>query len=393
MRTHAKIGVLMVLVFQSIGWLAPESARGDSQIQPAQVQLAQARRDRAKLDRRPAEAKPEKKKSSNTTISMELLTVGDGGAMRARQWLEVLSKLDVTLTVRSGRPTEKLEITESKAGGTLRTVRIIGILDNNGQLVFPNQTFAAGDTEKLTAWLEDLRTFGAKGNPDGRPVWGLSKEQFDVIFTALKKPVNFDSKDLELKKALEKLDLPHDTPLKFSPGALKRLKERDGHVTIGQSLKGVAQGTALAVALAEQKLGFRPRRLSDGAIELTVLSLEEESHLWPVGWPRQQRLPETAPMLFAIKPINLEEVPLDGILEAASDKLGIPILIDRGGLESSRTDLADVQITYQKRATWLEALKTFTYKAKAKCEVLIDEAGKPFVWVTPLSTPTRPQKD
>ena len=70
--------------------------------------------------------------------------------------------------------------------------------------------------------------------------------------------------------------------------------------------------------------------------------------------------------------------------------MGIPILIDRAAMVSRNINLAEVKISHpRKRTTWVTALNSFTYKAKAKSEVLIDEAGKPFLWVTPLAVPAR----
>jgi hypothetical protein len=359
------------------------------------TRLAQLQRQKNDRQGKPAETKPGKK-APNTLITVELLTAGDGVGLKARQWTEILSKLDVTLTVRAARGGEKLEVTERKAGGTLRNVLVKGMLDNTGRLIFPDHVFTENDTGKLAAWLDELRTYGAQGDPDGRPAWGLTKEQFGIIYAALKKPLAFDSKDIELGKALDKLELPKETPLRLDTTAARHLKGKDrgSHVRVGQSLKGVSQGTALAIALGEQGLGFRPRRLPDGAVELTVSPLDETSDVWPIGWPRKETGPATAPALFDIKAIDLEDVPLDEILEAASEKIGIPILIDRAGMDARGIDLGQVKVSHpRKRTTWITALGTFTFKAKSKFELLIDEAGKPFVWVTPLVTPARPQKD
>jgi len=360
----------------------------------AVVELAQATRPKSALDRKAPLPKAEKRKIPDTMINMELLTIGDGVAIKARQWMEVLSKMDVTLTVRAGRPTEKMEITEKKSGGTLRTVMIRGMLDSKGQLIFPDKVFTESDTAKLTAWLDELRTYGAQGNPEGRPAWGLTKEQFGMLHSALKKPLAFDPIEMELGKVVEKLDLPGELPLRYSAAAAKALKDRGASATVDQSLKGVSQGTALAVMLNDQKLAFRPRRLPEGTVELTVTAADEARGVWPVGWPRVLAPHETAPALFAFKFVELEDDPLDGVLEAASGVIGMPILIDRPALESKGIDLANVKITHpRKRTTWITALKSFTYQAKAKFEILIDEAGKPFLWVIPMGAPERPQKE
>jgi hypothetical protein len=372
MRILLTIGVIIAL-----GLTAAESLR------------AQSPGARGKLDRKTGETKPAKK-APNTMINMELLTVGDGVGLKARQWQEILSKMDVTLTIRNGRPSEKPEVTERKAGGTLRTVMLKGLLDNKGRLIFPDQVFAESDSAKLAAWLDELRTYGAQGDPVGRPAWGLTKEQFGVIYAALKKPLAFDPRDLELSKALQKFEFPREYPLKFTASAARLLNERTPISQSGHSLQGISQGTGLAILLREQGLGFRPRRLPDGTVELTVSPLDEPGEFWP----RQESGPETAPALFEFKTVDLEDERLDDILEAASDQIGIPIVIDRHGMDAKGIDLAQVKISHpRKRTTWITALNTFTFKAKCKFEVLIDEAGKPFVWVTPLATPARKEKE
>jgi hypothetical protein len=86
-------------------------------------------------------------------------------------------------------------------------------------------------------------------------------------------------------------------------------------------------------------------------------------------------------------------VPLDEVLDAVAEVIKIPILIDRQGIAAKGVDFSDVKITYpRKRTTWSEALKSFIYKAKSKLEILIDEAGRPFIWITPIGAPARPQK-
>src|SRR5258708_28458078 len=109
--------VLTVSFVIVLGLISAESLRGQSP------------RARGKLDRKVGETKPAKK-APNTMINMELLTIGDGVGLKAREWQEILSKMDVTLTIRNGRPSEKPQITERKAGGTLRTVMLQGLLTN-----------------------------------------------------------------------------------------------------------------------------------------------------------------------------------------------------------------------------------------------------------------------
>ena len=199
-----------------------------------------------------------KKKTPVTTVTVELLTGTAGQGLKARQWAEILSKLDVVVTVRNGRSDDKVGITERKAGPTLRSIVVVGELDNSGKLFFPGQVFTEDDAGKLADWINELRVYGAQGDPNGRPVWGLTKEQFGVIHAALKRPLAADTREVEITKAVGLLELPKDHPVRFSTEAVARLKEHGGQVRVSQSLQGISQGTALAVLLAEQGMGFRP---------------------------------------------------------------------------------------------------------------------------------------
>jgi hypothetical protein len=405
MRTISTIGLVLALGVSVESRLMAQSAPGSIRLpptsKPPKTSSGSTRSGTSKSSAGTSDAEGEKarsnagrKKAPNTVITMELITVGDGVGLRAREWMEILGKLDVTLTIRAGRASEKLEITERKAGGTVRSLTVKGFLDKQGQLVFTDHVFTQSDTGKLSAWLDDLRVYGAQGNPDGRPAWGLTKEQFGEIFDALAKPLAFEPQDLEVAKVLNKIDLPKGYPLKLSSEGRKLLDGRDAPPRVGQSLKGVSQGTALAVLLGEQRLAFRPRRLPDGTVELTVIPAEKGADGWPVGWARRQSPPEAAPTLFEIKTVELDDEPLDEILEAVAGVLGIPILIDRAALEAKGIDMSEVKISHpRKRTLWKTALDSFLYKAKAKFEILMDEAGKPIIWVTPLGSPPRPQKD
>src|SRR5579863_5700015 len=141
------------------------------------------------------------KKTPVTSITVELLATTGVGA-KARQWADILSKLDVVVTVRNGRSDDKVGVTERKTGGSLRTVSVVGSLDSSGRLIFPDQIFTEDDAGKLAAWINELRQYGAQGDPNGRPVWGLTKEQFGVIHTALKKLLTRETKDVEITKAV-----------------------------------------------------------------------------------------------------------------------------------------------------------------------------------------------
>lgn len=329
------------------------------------------------------------RKRPTTLISMDLITGNEGVGIRAQRWTPIFEKLDVTLTIRHSTPKDKIGVTE-KTSGNLRQVHLIGRLDPGGRLLFGDRSFGEDDAGKLSAWLDELREFGGQGTPEGRPAWGLTRQQFEEVHAALARPLATDPREGELVMAFKLFELPTDLPIRLSESAAARLKERD-ETKVGQSLKGISQGTALAAMLSEQGLGFYPRRLPDASIQLSVDVLGSLREPWPVGWPLEQAGPAVAPRMFSFTPIDLEEIELDAVLDAAVDFIGVPILVDRGALAAKEIDLSQIKVSHPpKRTTWGLALRNLLAQAKTKFELLVDESGHPFLWVTPIAAPRRP---
>src|SRR5262249_30542554 len=150
--------------------------------------------------------------------------------------------------------------TKDKMIGSLREVLAQGRLEKNGTITFQNRVFRQSDLPKLKEWFEELRTYGAQGSPEGQPLWGLSKQQFDPIYAALSDPIRADPEGVELLKALPLFKLPEAYPLRITRSAEAQLRQEPAPPVIHKSLVGMTQGTALSVALGESGLGFRPRR-------------------------------------------------------------------------------------------------------------------------------------
>jgi len=322
-----------------------------------------------------------------TNVSVELISGSEGVGLRAQEWLRVFEGLGIEFRVRRGLADEKPGVTEKMIGTSLREVRVLGRLERDGSINVGDRRFRTSDVDKLKEWLNTLRVYGAQGSPEGQPLWGLSNLQFAPLLRQLSQKLDHNIQGLTLGEALARLELPADFPLRESVSAAKHRRELPATQTVRQELKGLAKGTALAILLNEYGLGYRPRRTPAGEIELEVVPLSETSDVWPAGWPLKTREPQTVPQLYKIIPIALEEVPLDDVLDAAADFIGVPIYVNHYALAVDRIDLSEVLVSHpDKKTTWSLALKTLTFQARCRPEVWMDEAGTPFVWVTPLST-------
>ncbi|MDF1745278.1 MAG: hypothetical protein P1V19_16375, partial [Gimesia sp.] len=165
-----------------------------------------------------------------TTVSVTLLTETTSSALFAQQWGRIFRDLKVSVRTRRSVLDDKPSV-EQNVRGTFREVRLVGVLDRNGEIHFPGHRFARQDLGKLKEWLNELKTYGAQGSPESKPVWGLSEKQFKTVFEALAEPAPANVQGLTLKAAITKLDLPQTLPVRFDVDAEKRLAA-DSQMTV-----------------------------------------------------------------------------------------------------------------------------------------------------------------
>jgi len=353
---------------------------------------------------------------SRTTVKIELLQEAAGGGLAAQQWNKVFADLGYPVRIRQPILNDKEEVIETTRG-TLRYVTVVGKLDRRGNLTFPGRSFTPGDAARLGEWLDELKTYGAQGSPEGKPLWGLSKPQFEAIYSALSKRVSADSTGLDLQEAIDGLPVPGDYKIRFGSAAEEALSAPGRPAGVSRSVAGLTAGTALAFVLNEYDLGFRPERTPDGKIDLLVEPLPAPAKptagdeppalvVWPVGWPVEEptapadrRRPvkdgdavppnrvQIAPTLFAIGEIRLPETPLAEALAEAERATDVPVLLDRAGLAATDIDLDAARVSVpERRTSWNILLRSMTFKHRLRHDLRRDEVGRPLVWVTPLRT-------
>lgn len=324
-----------------------------------------------------------------TTVSVTLLTETTGAALFAQEWGRIFRDLKISIRTRRSVLDDKPAIDEN-VRGTFREVRLVGVLDRKGEIHFPGHQFARRDIGKLKEWLNELKTYGAQGSPDSKPVWGLSTAQFKMVFEALAEPAPVNVQGLSLKAAIKKLDLPETLPVRFSIAADQRLA-KDSQATIVPDLEKLAKGTVLAIILKQYGLAFYPSRTPSTSLELAVTPVGATRSPWPIGWDLKLSRKDTAPRYFQLIPVELNNVPLRDVLLAASNASGIPIIADEYEIKKKNVDLDEITVTIPKKQTTWGILigKAIGRKALTR-KLMIDERGQPFVWITVFKPRTRP---
>lgn len=349
-----------------------------------QVAIAQGQRKSATVESPSApSAKTAKKGNATTTVvDVVLLRTEDGGALYSQQWLKVFQDIDIKFDIRRPLPGEKADLKERESGYT-RFVTAVGTLDRTGQISFPDRTFTPADGPKLKEWIVELKTYGVLGTPTGKPMWGLTKMQFNSIYDGLIKPVDFETEGLALSQILSRLTLPDDLPLHWGVDAKELLAKRGDRAKLKTELKGFSTGTALAIALHENGFGFRPNRTPNGSVELLIEPRDTKYEIWPIGWPMQKRPLAAAPKMFSLRAIELSDQSLADVITAAEKLTEIPILVDYAELDARQIDLEKIEVSFPlKKSNWNIALDRMVKPHRLTQELWEDEAGRMFVWLT-----------
>jgi hypothetical protein len=345
---------------------------------PGAAEESPGLRTKAKSVAQPGEAR-------STVVEIVILSA-DGGNLTAQQWRSALESLGISFSIRRGLEGEEVETTE-KLIGTLRKVTAIGRLERSGRLVFADQAFGAGDRLKIKEWVANLQTYGAQGSPEGKPLWGLTEDQFTAVYESLTETTMTDPRDEELQKAVQKLPLPGQYSLRWSEASKKRLARPPGKNPVRQSTQGLTTATALAVMLNDYGLGFRPTRTPGGNLELVIDVPESPTDVWPVGWPLKLPRQKTAPKLFTLQQVFFDDVPLAELLAKAAQSAEIPILFDYAELDRYGKNWREIKVFYPPRqATWHTVVRDALNKGKLTFDLWQDEAGHPFLYVSTIKS-------
>lgn len=333
---------------------------------------AQEKRPRLKAD-------PDRK--IDTQVSIELITA-EGAGTSAQEWATIFQDLNVSFSVRRSLLNEKPETTETTSGVSLRDVQVLGRLETNGSITLSDRRFTTADVGQVRDWVNGLKAYGAQGSPQGQPMWGLSKKQFEPLFQALSPVLKIEPQTAALNKALELFTVRRVYPMRFTAGATQHLEQGRVPERVERTYGGLSEGAALAGLLNEFGLGFQPQRTPASKLELALVTLESRQTVWPVGWPLADEPPKVAPELFKTGDVELDDEPLMDVLLAVSDLIKVPVVIDDFGLKSTGIHLSEIKVSHKrKRTVWSAALKHVCFQARCKWELRVDEAGHPLLWV------------
>ena len=315
-------------------------------------------------------------------VEVILLTEPSGAALQVQDWYRLFSELKVdSLQIRAPQGGERIEVVTQGAGAGA-THRVFGQLSSRNEVILPSGRYKLSDRARLGEWLATLRQ-SAGDRPLGapRPPFGVPPELLQGVRGEFAKGLDFETKELTLRKFLDQASTRLKTPLAIDPAAAAIIARGE---PVRDELRGLALGASLSAALRPAGLILVPRMNAKQQVELAVLVSTASAEFWPLGWAPTATKPEKdlLPELHAVRDIELDEVPVMELVAAVAERLQTPVLVDHAGLARQGLEPDKVKVSLMPmKSTYALVLGRMLVKAKLRYEVRIDDAGKPFLWI------------
>jgi hypothetical protein len=297
----------------------------------------------------------------------------------AAKWSKMLDEAGFSsVRLRSGKNSESPSL-ESSGGG--KSYRVVGVLNANNQLLLPQGRFGLSDRARIEEWLRKVRDNGEEGITVKPTAFGLLPRELVSVHEALAAPV----KGSTLGKQ------PRDVAKQIAAGlTLKFTTDSAGQQAlaadepIADELEGLSSGTALAAILRPLGLVMAPEK-SGKELRLRISTARSAKEHWPVGWPPKGNPRETLPELFKTLNVEIDQTPVGEVVGVVAGRLKSPVLLDHNSLAAAQIDPATAKVGLPQTKTYYDrVLDQLLFQARLRYDLRVDEAGKPFLWITTL---------
>lgn len=319
-------------------------------------------------------------------VDLEVATESGLALEAPAQWMKVLQDLPwESLRLRAARGGDAPRVQPS--GGEPPTrYRVLGVLRTDNRLYLPGGKFRLQDKAGLRRWLSDLQSGRSPQEPRADGAFGLRQQTLVQVFDALVPPVTQATKGQPAAQVVRQIGAGLKMKLDIDAAAGEALRAAD---PVAEELAGLSAGTALAAVLRVHGLALLPSD-EGGDVRLRVVTGRQADQAWPVGWPPDTGARETLPKLFEFLQVEIARTPLDQALAALQARLQVPFLVDHNALASQQIRLHEVQVSFPaKRSFYQRILDRVLYQAGLEAHLRVDEAKRPFIWITTVKPTDR----
>jgi len=298
-----------------------------------------------------------------------------------QEWLRKLSQAGIAdIRIRAALPSDRPGI-EIRGTETSPIYVVTGLINSDNLVVVPGGRYRSADAPRLAHWLDELAEQGPPQSRPRRAAFGLTADQFQALHDELARPVAFSTLGMTRVEVVRKIAAGLKTPLR-GDAAGQRALEQDA---VGDQLRGVSLGTALADVLRPAGLCLVPGEAAGGGVRLAIAASRPELEIWPVGWKPQKPLRQLLPEIYDFRDVNVRGVAVSKVLSAVSGRLELPVLLDHNALARHGIDPEKAIVSLPaSRTTYSLLLRRALGQARLKSEIRVDEAGKPLLWVTTI---------
>lgn len=321
---------------------------------------------------------PAQAQQAGARVELELFQSGRPSAQATQAWYAALTKLGVrNLKMRAARPGDQAGVTTVGAVPN-ESYRVVGELNERGEVVVPGGRFKVGDMPALSAWMGKLGDHGAAALTEKKSAFGLNEEQLVSVHTDLSTPVEFATKGMKPIDVLRKLARGKH-PLVMEPELGKALEADD---PMRDELQGFSRGMALAVLLRPVGGVLVPRKPARADVELAILDGKSSAELWPIGWPTEEDTSKLAPKLLETLTAEIDGVTAAEALDAIQQRVEVPFLWDHNSLALRKVKLDTPVALPAGKRLYSKLLTEILGKVRCRYEIRVDENGKPFLWIS-----------
>jgi len=317
--------------------------------------------------------------AAKPAVTMDLAIERGAPITASKEWYELLTGLGVErLRIHSADGGEQPKI-DNVGPAQSPTYQVQGLIKSNNTLLLPNGKFTVRDRAAIKQWIEKLGAGGVRGLSGKKNPFGLEPDALRSVMADLRKPIDFSTTGLSIEDLVKRVGEGRAYPLAIDAEAAKTAAA----TKIDDQMQGVAIGAGLAAAVRPAGFVLQPRQTARG-VEYRI-GKPDSGEFWPIGKIPRERNADLAPKLFEMEDIEITDTPAAEALAAIVERIAIPCLLDYNAMAAEGVEPAKAKVTLPaKRLAYGTALQRALFQARLKWELRVDDAHKPFLWITTL---------
>ena len=297
-----------------------------------------------------------------------------------RKWIDFIKKCGITsIRIRGAKASDEPGV--KRFGTDARPIyQVTGLISADNRLYLVGGTFRHGDRAGLAGWISKLKLDGIEALTARTGAFGLTDKQLVMVHEQLARPVNFPTRGKKSSEVVARITRQLELPVAVDVSA--RAAMAGGELVV-EEMQKLSSGTVMAAVLRPLGLVLVPDRPQGQPVRLLIASTATTRESWPVGWP-SQKIPGTlAPELFKFLTVEIRDIVLQEALDALQPRIKLPMLMDHNSMVRNRIDPATVKVSVPAgRTFYKKILDRLLSQVGLTCQLRVDEAEKPFLWIT-----------